>query len=355
MDAKRSAHPRPAQAASKNTVYMGAVLQLLGVLERSGLDPRRLLHEAGAADADLDDPDQRISLDRYVGLWRLAAPRFSAGPLGLAVGASFEVEHWSLATYVAAHSRTLLDAAEHASRYRYLVHDLLVPIFEVDGDLAYFRQVLPASVGRVGALAEAIVATWARSLNQYVNERWWPREIWFQHGAPGDLRPYHEAFGCPVHFDRPETRMIASRETLDQPLFRADPRLLGYLEQHAQALIERLPREDRFGVRVRRALVEEMRGGDPSQARIARGLGLSPRTLQRRLDEEGVAFTELLDEVRRELCESYLKNRALSIQEIAYLLGYTERSGFYRAFRRWTGTTPREVRASGERDGTEEG
>lgn len=142
--------------------------------------------------------------------------------------------------------------------------------------------------------------------------------------------------------------MITDREVLDLPLLLANPRLRTYLEEQTRLQLERLPREDGLADRVRRLLVEELCGGDPSQERIARRVALSPRTLQRHLREEGVVFNDLLDEQRRALCERYLQDRSLTGQEIASLLGYTERSSFYRAVRRWTGHTPEELRSGGE-------
>lgn len=337
--------PRQGTSDVKSTVHSGAARHLLGVLERDGLDPRQLLDEVGARAIDLADPENRVSMEVYVALWRAAAPRFCGGSLSLVIGGGFELDHGNVVTYVAAHSTTVQEAVERAERYRHLVNELLIPTLEMDGEIACLRQARRPGGAELGALTEAILATWARSFRLYLGAGWWPREVWFQHAAPRDTRPFDEAFRCPVRFGKPETRMIAARDSLDQPLILANPHMRTYLEQSARVQLDRLPREDRLFARVRRLVVEELRGGDPSQNRIAARLAMSPRTLQRRLKEEGVAFNDLLDDLRRELCETYLKDRSLSGQEIAFLLGYTEPSGFYRAFRRWTGHTPQQARA----------
>ncbi|MDC3983018.1 AraC family transcriptional regulator [Polyangium jinanense] len=327
-----------------STVHAGAFRHVVSVLEGAGLDPRPLLAAAGASETDLVDPDLRVPMARYVALWRIAAPRFPKGSLGLTFGASFELDHGNLLTYMAAHAATLGEAVLQADRYRHLVHEMLLPALDLEGGDACLRRVLHPSIGRIGAMAESIAATWVKSLSIYVGEAFRPREIWFQHPAPRDLRPYDEAFGCPVRFEMPETRMITDREELERPLRLANPRLRAYLEEQARIQLDSLPHENGLADRVRRLLVEELRGGAPSQDHIARRLALSPRTLQRRLKDEGVVFNDLLDEQRRALCDRYLQDRSLSIQEIAFLLGYTERSSFYRAFRRWTGGTPLELR-----------
>lgn len=96
---------------------------------------------------------------------------------------------------------------------------------------------------------------------------------------------------------------------------------------------------------IRRAVAAELARGDARLATVARRLGTTSRTLQRRLRAEGLSHQQLLDEARREAAERYLRESSLAIAEIAYLLGYSEPSAFHRAFRRWSGTTPSEVRA----------
>ncbi|HVK69465.1 MAG TPA: AraC family transcriptional regulator [Polyangium sp.] len=335
-----------------STVHAGALRHMASTLEGAGLDPRPLLVEAGVGEIELANPDQRVAMARYVALWRTAAPRFSKGSLGLTFGAAFELDHGNLLTYMAAHAATLGEAVLQADRYRHLVHEMLLPVLDLEGGDARLRRVLHPSIRRIGAMAESIAATWVKSLSIYIGEDFRPREVWFQHAAPRDLRPYDEAFCCPVRFEMPETRMIVDREELERPLRLANPRLRAYLEEQARTQLDGLPHDHGLANRVRRLLVEELRGGAPSQDHIARCLALSPRTLQRRLKDEGVVFNDLLDEQRRALCDRYLLDRSLSIQEIAFLLGYTERSSFYRAFRRWTGRTPQELRKS---DGDEAG
>lgn len=97
---------------------------------------------------------------------------------------------------------------------------------------------------------------------------------------------------------------------------------------------------------MRSIITSEFRGGDPSLERVADQLGLTPRTLQRKLHEMGTSHNELLDQMRRQLAMRYLREREMAICEVAYLLGFSESSSFHRAFKRWTGVTPKEFRKS---------
>jgi AraC-like DNA-binding protein len=126
----------------------------------------------------------------------------------------------------------------------------------------------------------------------------------------------------------------------------ADVTLGGYLDQLATELLRGLPDPDSFRDRVRRAMWSELSDGPPALTTTAANLAVSPRTLQRRLREEGTSFGQLLDELRREFALRLLRDRKLAVYEVAFLLGYAEPSTFHRAFRRWTGLSPLRFRRS---------
>ena len=109
-------------------------------------------------------------------------------------------------------------------------------------------------------------------------------------------------------------------------------------------MLAKYPPRDSLVDRVQSIITNEFRGGDPSLDRIADQLGLTPRTLQRKLHELGTSHNELLDHMRRQLAMRYLREPEMAICEVAYLLGFSESSSFHRAFKRWTGVTPKEYR-----------
>src|SRR5262249_51637173 len=129
-------------------------------------------------------------------------------------------------------------------------------------------------------------------------------------------------------------------ETLEIPLLRADAALQAILEAQVMAVIEKLPRGEATTDAVRRYLAGGLGDGQPTLEQIAPRLHMSPRTLHRRLEEEGTSFRQVLSEVRRELAARHLSEGRLAIGEIAFLLGFSEPSAFHRAFKRWTGHAP---------------
>ena len=110
-------------------------------------------------------------------------------------------------------------------------------------------------------------------------------------------------------------------------------------------LLESLPKEAGILGQVREAIHAELRGGDPSLDHVAKRLGMSNRTLQRRVKDEGFTYAEVLDEIRTSVARVYLNQEGISICEAGYLLGFAEQSSFSRAFKRWTGSTPQRYRA----------
>jgi len=193
----------------------------------------------------------------------------------------------------------------------------------------------PAEASLAGALALLRGTTGIESV---------PFDVSFQHPAPADTTPHREVFRGPVHFGAAETRMVFDDAILESRHLAPDPRLGAYLLRHAEVLLSRLPVAAGLVEQVQRLVAEELRGGDPSQERVAKKIGMSTRTLQRRLREEGRTFADLVDGLRCELSQIYLGDARLTVYEVAFLLGFTETSAFFRAFRRWTGRTPQAFR-----------
>jgi AraC-like DNA-binding protein len=166
--------------------------------------------------------------------------------------------------------------------------------------------------------------------------------IWFEHSAPADVKilaDYQEIFGCEVLFDQPTSGIRISEEKLDLPLPQANEKLLSMLLEHATRLLSEINQHQCTTDQVKNLLRLMLKDRSPSSALIAEKLGISSRTLQRKLGEEGTRYQNVLNELRLELALYFLKNTALSLESIAFELGYAEARSFYRSFKTWTGHT----------------
>jgi len=160
---------------------------------------------------------------------------------------------------------------------------------------------------------------------------------------PAEATAFVEALRCPIEYDALATSVAVEPSLLAQKVIGADPVLEAAIMRYVSDLTSHLSEEGTAG-RVRRALVDALRAGEPAVGTVARSLGTTSRTLQRRLQEESTSFQQVLDEVRREVAVMQIRGRRATIDEVAFLLGFEKPSSFHRAFKRWTGITPGEFR-----------
>lgn len=312
-----------------------------------GGDPQRLRARFGLP-PEPDEPDTVfVPFDAYIGLIETTATELSCADFGLRLGLRQGLSVLGPVAVVARNCGTVREGIAEISRFmpvhspalRLVVHDStsgagmrlgyqVVRRPPYDLQQAY-ELAMATAVQIVGVLSGGVAG---------------PATIWFPHPRIGPATSYEQALGCPVVFESDGCGLSVAQEVLERPVDAADPQTLrlarAYLEsrypeagaplsRRVAELIRRLLPTGRYGVEV-----------------VADQLHLHPRTLQRRLAQEGVTYADLLDEQRRALVERYLSEPDLQVGQIATQLGYTEQSAFNRAFRRWYDTSPREFRAA---------
>ncbi len=176
---------------------------------------------------------------------------------------------------------------------------------------------------------------------------WSPRLVAFAHEAPTDTAEHQRVFRTSVQFVSGRTAIYLPTSILEAPNQQADPGLVSVLDDYADRLLEQMPSEATLSQRVRHQLMQDLKSGVPTAEDVAKELHMSVRTLHRTLQQEETTFRQLLSQLRHESAATYLADPTISIAEVAFLLGFNELSSFYRAFKRWTGQTPAQFRASG--------
>jgi AraC-like DNA-binding protein len=170
-----------------------------------------------------------------------------------------------------------------------------------------------------------------------------PEVVTFRHPAPATTAGHRAFFGCPVEFDGRQDALGLAGATLATPSRLGDEGLSAYLLAQLDTLRAERP-DPSLSTRVQGAVIDALPDGLPRTERIARRLGMSERTLHRRLTEDGHTFKALADGARRDAAEALLVGGDHSLAEVAFLTGFSEQSSFQRAFKRWTGKTPAEFR-----------
>jgi AraC-like DNA-binding protein len=171
-----------------------------------------------------------------------------------------------------------------------------------------------------------------------------PLAIYFKHAAPESITAHERFFGCPVHFDSDKDALLVSSVTLVAPNQLGDATIAEFFDTHLEQVISKLDNDSGLEKQVRIQIFQQLSEGVPVISDIAGRLGMSGRTLQRRLSEKGQSFQALVDELRRQLAERLLRQTDYSLMDVAFLTGFFEQSAFNRAFKRWAGQTPRSFR-----------
>ncbi len=161
---------------------------------------------------------------------------------------------------------------------------------------------------------------------------------------PNDIEKYTQYFNCPILFNTQQTRILLPHTLLNTQLKGSDPNLFAILSNHADALLQKMPKQDSLREIINLSIIKALESNDVKIQTIAKSLNTSPRLLQIDLQKNGLSFRNILNNLRQTLAKKYLKNRNLLVIEIAFLLGYKDQTSFNRAFKTWTGVSPSEWR-----------
>lgn len=311
----------------------------------------QILQREGITLRDFANPDTRISHRAVMELLEATVKRTEDPCLGLRAGERFEVGDFDALEYAARSCATLRDAIECGGRYMYLMHGAQESRLVEDDELAAWELRVTDDVPQPRAANDFALTSAVAFARRYTGERNVLRAVHFRHSEPTSMSEYARIFdGAEIKLGTRHNALVFTREHLNAPMSHAHAGLQAAFEMHASTMLERLRRADGIGGRVRQLLVEQLRAGDVSMGSIARTLAMSVATLRRRLGDEGTSHSEILDDVRRELAERYLSDMSLAISEVAFLLGFSHVTAFYKAFRRWSaGVTPAEFRAQSQR------
>ena len=313
-----------------------------------GVDPGALLAAAGVSGTDLADPDARLPRAAELRMWTHAARLADDECFGLHLSELLTAEGLGPLGFVVRSSATLGEAYARVGRYLRLI--VLGPVVELhrNGGVARLRHVAPTSGPGPSRHAVELLLGSLVQMARRGTEGFVPRATSFRHAPPSRLDAHHALFGRGVRFEQEHDELVLDDGMLTRPQPRAEPVLAEVLDQHIASLLAATPTERSFLDRVSAALAAELERGEPSVAAVASRLHMSPRTLQRRLREEGTSMTDQLDRIREALATRHLSESTRSIGEVAFLLGFSEVSTFHRAFKRWTGLTPVAYRRGAE-------
>jgi AraC-like DNA-binding protein len=315
-------------------------------LDAIGLDSNAMSLAAGLDPQLMDDPNARYPVTITTQLWQMAVEASGDPALGLRVSRFVSPTTFHALGYALVASGSLREVFERIVRYHPVVSDALNLSFVRAGDRYEFRFSVPEG-GPVPAneAMDAFAAIYVRTCRNRLGRRYAPLAVHLVRPQPADPKPWQDVFRAPLFFGAQENLLEFACADFDSHLDDA------YAEfaEHGDAIPNRTL--DQFIAltwerKVRGAIENHLPEGEPSAERTAQNLHLSLRSLQRHLADEGCSYDLLLNQCRQNLALQHMRDPDSSLSEIAYLLGFADTASFSRAFKRWTGITPVQYRAS---------
>ncbi len=318
-------------------------LRLLALgAESRGVDMAPIWASAKIDPAVLDVRGARIAQPAVERVWNLITARVGDHLFGLEMAGAIPFGSANLIDYLVLSSADIGAALGRLCRYSPLMSTTERLTFVVSEDSASVRVETSCTITHP---VEMVVALFARRARDLFGPSWSLAHVCFAHGPRGPLASYERVLQAPTYFRRPVTEAVFSRELLTLPMAGADSNLNASLTAQAEELLAGMTptAPPSFVSIIRRTLRDGLAKGDLTLTRLASQMGLSVRTVQRRLREEGLTHRELVQGLRQDLATQSLA-APISQGQIARTLGYSGTGAFQRAFKRWSGIGPGELR-----------
>ena len=324
------------------SLYVHKILSHVGV----GVETRDLLKGLGVAADGTVDPKLMVPANQFYDFFAKLTARDPNGlSLPLRIGASMKSDEYGAFGLAWKSAPSLRGSFVRSERYGHVLGSAETYALRQSND-GWFFNLDKAGDGRLGMRLsnEASLSAVDVISKEVSTACFMPLAVYFKHPPRGDTAVYEEHFGCPVYFETDRDALLVSEDSIDTPNKLGDETIASFFDRHLEKELAALTNDGGLEQSVRRAVANVLSEGVPTLSSIASTLGVGPRTLQRRLSDHGHSFQSVVDTARHELAQRLLRETGYSLAEVAFLTGFSEQSGFTRAFKRWAGQTPRSYR-----------
>lgn len=318
---------------------------LIAIANRSALSVDILLEQAGITQEQVNDPKSQLSLSQFDKVLEVMRDASKDPALGLHHGLTLQLNSLQTLGTLLATSSTLGQVFDHYAKYKDLVSPHIAFSTEQVGQdthICYVDRFENNNKAIYPEIAMTSLLAIARSLSS--KDHFTITEVHFRHQEPNYSEEYQRIFKSPVYFDQKQTKIIISTKILEKPLLGALPEANRKIEMEARAQLMHLHQSQKVSRQIIQYLEENLGQSAISIQHIADHLKMTPRTLQRRLRDEDTSYVMLREKVRFRFAQNYLKDDSMNMDSIAALLGFSESTNFYHAFKRWSGVSPGEFR-----------
>lgn len=319
------------------------------VAKRLGLNPQVMLRKVGLTPNMLASPTQLIPFKSALTLLEISAEESGCSTFGLQLAEARLLSDFGPISLLLTHQPSTRMALQTIAQYRHLLNEALGMHIEDVGKFTYIREeIISDTPGGTQQSTDMAIGVLMLIFRAILSQHWRPQAVHFTHPANSDLQVHRRLFGCPLYFDSDFNGLVCLKADMDRPNVRADATMASY----AQSFIDAMPKRGQNSTvqDVRRSVYLLLPMGRASVEQISSGLGVNVRTLQRRLDESGVSFSQVLNEVRCELAQRYISHTSHSMGRVAEQLGYSNLSSFTRWFTAQFDCSPTQMRVRSEAD-----
>jgi AraC-like DNA-binding protein len=333
----------PFDATQQNSILVTWVKAFGRALDAAGCDGGALLAEAGFDLSHLGGPDARCPLTKTGKLWRVALEATGDEAFGVKLASYFTHTAFHSLGFGLSVSSTLKEAFERVQQYSHVVSDAVGYRFYRCG-AEYHFYIEPRTEVPIESI-DALVGMYLRMCRSLIGRDFSPLAIELRRPRPAVIADFERLWRAPLRFGAEHNRMRFDPTSIERVLESGNPELARLSDAVSARYLARLERHN-MEARVRTVLTQRLQHGEPTQEDVAEILNVSARTLQRKLSGKGTTFRKIVDEVRRAQALAHFSTTQMSVNEVTHLLGFSCSSSFARAFKRWTGLSPSEWRAS---------
>lgn len=306
----------------------------------------QLLADAGLTRAELADPESPVAITAIFALWEALLRRVRDEALPMTVAQGFSLEHYPVLGFAVMTALSGREALTRVTRFSRIVSTAGHWSLEEAPSVVRLRWHRPGPLTLGHRLAnEANLAELVHAARQVFGGEVPLLAASFRHAAPANTAAHRAHFRARLHWQQAADELTFSSDMLKRVPSAASPALSAHFEAQAAQLLSRSRQEAALPLRVQQAVEAALASGEPPAARIAAELGLSERSLRRGLAQHGSSFRAIVEATRKQRAQLLLLDQRASVAEVALMLGFSELSAFSRAFKRWTGRSPRDARS----------
>jgi AraC-like DNA-binding protein len=326
------------------SVSVTVLSQMFLYLTSLKIDVDAFLRSLGVDPSTVKSPDAYIPVDTYLMIQDGAAEYINDPYFGLHMGEFAEAGSWSILGYMMMNCKTLAEAFEKSGKYSRIIGNMIEGRAELKFKKVRIVVFTPPHAPKMSRHCyESTLSSSVHMMRTLSGEHVSPLEVTFIYPKPESTAEYERIFCCPVKFGQKDNSMTLDWSIGNMPIHMANSALLEHFEKYAQEVMSQMERNDEHTRAVTKIILSRLDDEALSIQKVAKEMAVSVRTLQNRLDAEGVLFSDLLKDIRERLAKKYLREN-YSVEQITYLLGFSEPSVFRKAFKKWSGFTPREYR-----------